>query len=71
MKKQIKQLIFTYIISIIVSFILGFFVTNTINNERGIYVSNFSYVGDKELNFNEIIDEDFLIAVKDNHPNLS
>jgi ECF transporter S component (folate family) len=71
MKKQVKYLIFTYIISIIVSFILGFFVTNLVNNERGIYVSNFSYVGEKELNFNEIINEDFLNSVKENHPNLS
>ena len=71
MKKQVKFLIFTYIISIIISFILGFFITNLINNERGIYVSNFSYVGEKELNFNEIINEDFLNQVKKNHPNLS
>ena len=56
MKKQIKVLIFTYIISIIVSFILGFFITNTINNERRIYVSTFSYVGDKDLDFNNILD---------------
>ena len=71
MKKQIKVLIFTYIISIIVSFILGFFITNTINNERGIYVSTFSYVGDKNLDFNSIINEDFLNSVKENHPGLS
>lgn len=71
MKKQIKVLIFTYIISIIVSFILGFFITNTINTERGIYVSTFSYVGDKNLDFNNIINEDFLNSVKENHPGLS
>lgn len=71
MKKQIKVLIFTYIISIIVSFILGFFITNTFNNERGIYVSTFSYVGDKNLDFNSIINEDFLNSVKENHPGLS
>ena len=71
MKKQVKTLIFTYIISIIVSFILGFFITNTINNEKGIYVSTFSYVGDKDLDFNNIINDDFLISVKENHPNLS
>ena len=71
MKKQIKVLIFTYIISIIVSFILGFFITNTINNERGIYVSTFSYVGGKNLDFNSIINEDFLNSVKENHPGLS
>ena len=64
MKKQVKFLLFTYIISIIVSFILGFFITNLVNNERGIYVSNFSYVGEKELNFNEIINEDFLNSAK-------
>ena len=71
MKKQIKVLIFTYIISIIVSFILGFFITNTVNNESGIYVSTFSYVGDKNLDFNSIINEDFLNSVKENHPGLS
>ncbi len=71
MKKQIKILIFTYIISIIVSFILGFFITNTVNNEKGIYVSTFSYVGDKNLDFNNIINEDFLNSVKENHPGLS
>lgn len=71
MKKQIKVLIFTYIISIIVSFILGFFITNTVNNEKGIYVSTFSYVGDKDLDFNNIINEDFLNSVKENHPGLS
>ena len=70
MKKQIKILILTYIISMIVSFILGFFITDLINTQKGIYVSNFSYVGDKNLDFDNIINEDFLNSVKENHPGL-
>ena len=69
--KQIKKLIFIYIISIVFSFILGFFITDLVNTNKGEYVSTFSYVGDKNLDFNNIIDEDFLNSVKENHPNLS
>ena len=70
-KKQINKLIFIYIITIVFSFILGFFITETVNKEKGQYVSTFTYVGDQELDFNNIINEDFLNKVKENHPNLS
>lgn len=70
-KNLIKKLIFIYIISLVFSFILGFFVTDAINSNKGEYVSTFSYVGDKELDFNNIINEDFLNSVKENHPNLT
>lgn len=70
-KKQIKKLIFIYIISLIFSFILGFFITDSVNSSKGEYVSTFSYVGDQNLDFSNIINEDFLNKVKENHPNLS
>ena len=71
MKKQIKTLVFTYIISLIFSFILGFFITDVVNTQVGVYVSTFTYVGENNVDFNEIINEDFLNSVKKNHSNLS
>ena len=59
MKKQIKTLVFTYIISLIFSFILGFFITDVVNTQVGVYVSTFTYVGENNVDFNEIINEDF------------
>ena len=70
-KNQIKKLIFIYIISLVFSFILGFFVTDAVNSNKGEYVSTFTYVGDKELDFNNIVNEDFLLSVIKNHPGKS
>ena len=67
-KKQISKLIFIYIISLLFSFVLGFFTTEIVNKYNGTYVSSFTYQGNENLDFNNIIDEDFLISVIEKYP---
>ena len=68
-KKQISKLIFIYIISLLFSFVLDFFTTEIVNKYNGTYISSFTYQGNENLDFNNIIDEDFLISVIEKYPN--
>ena len=62
-KKHLIKIITITLLSLLISFISGFFVSNLINNANGYYQASFTYEGNKDLN--QIIDKEYLQSIKD------
>lgn len=69
-KKKIIKITIIYILSLLITFLLGFFVTSQVNKYQGSFTSNFTYTGTTPIDFNEMIDVDFLSSVHEKHPGL-
>ncbi|MDD6302399.1 MAG: ECF transporter S component [Bacillales bacterium] len=66
-KTKIFKMISIYIITLLLSFILGFFITSTVNKYTETFESNFTYIGDDEKDFTNFVNEDFFNKVIENH----
>ena len=59
-KKHLIKIITITLLSLLISFISGFFISNLVNNANGYYQASFTYEGSKDLN--QIIDKDDVVA---------
>lgn len=63
MKKNLLKIISCLSICLILSFIIGFFITSIVNNQTNYYQCNFTYQGEKDLT--KIVNVDYLSQIKE------
>ena len=66
-KKLIFKVIMIFIISLITSFLFGYFITSCVNYENSYYQVSFTYDGEKNLE--NIVDKEYLESIKETDEN--
>ena len=66
-KIYILKLLSVLILSLILSFLAGFFITSTVNNQNSYYQVTFTYSGNKDLS--NIVSKDYLQSIKNTDAN--